>query len=362
VVDARSSTAPRPAPAAGGVAPALKARLQIATELGAWAEAWDELVTAAPLPTPFSRSWWLSAVAAGPPRFLLVTAGSELIGGLALEERRVSGVGVLRMMGAGPLCPDHLDLLAAPGRETTVRDAVAAWLRQGRPRVIRLEGLVEDAMVADALPSPVRTRPVAVAPYTALGAKPFLESRSRNLRHSIRQAERRMAEVGVVYRRVPAIEVETSLRTLHALHVHKWGRSPFVLAFDRFAAAARAGAAAGEVSFHELALEECPIASLVCFEVEGRASFYQSGRSADRQWRSGGTVLLYRAIDQAQRRGFTEFDLLRGDEGYKASFATMSREVRSVEARTGLGGRIMLDGMNAYARVRKVASRARTIR
>jgi hypothetical protein len=37
----------------------------------------------------------------------------------------------------------------------------------------------------------------------------------------------------------------------------------------------------------------------------------------------------------------------------------MSREVRSVEARTGLGGRIMLDGMNAYARVRKVASRAR---
>ena len=40
---------------------------------------------------------------------------------------------VWRIMGAGPLCPDHLDLLAVPGQEDAVVRVLQDWLlRPGR--------------------------------------------------------------------------------------------------------------------------------------------------------------------------------------------------------------------------------------
>jgi len=68
------------------------ASMMVLSELGPWVEAWNELVAAAPLPTPFSRAWWLEHVSLHRPRFVLVVEGRELVGGLALEERIVAGI------------------------------------------------------------------------------------------------------------------------------------------------------------------------------------------------------------------------------------------------------------------------------
>src|SRR5436305_246059 len=69
--------------------------------------------------------------------------------------------------GSGPLAPDHLDVVAAPGRlaETTtaLREAVAA----GGPSVLDLVGLDDDAAVAALLPG-ARRRVVDEAPAVAL--------------------------------------------------------------------------------------------------------------------------------------------------------------------------------------------------
>ena len=54
------------------------------------------------------------------PSFVLVTDGPRLIGGLAVQNEPGGRLDVIRVMGAGPLCPDHIDRLAEPGREEEV--------------------------------------------------------------------------------------------------------------------------------------------------------------------------------------------------------------------------------------------------
>ena len=87
-------------------------------QLNGWASHWDQLVDSSPLPSPFLRSWWLDGTSRSGGHFLLVVDDARLLGGLALEERHRGSI--VRMMGDGSLCPDHLDLLAAPGHEAEV--------------------------------------------------------------------------------------------------------------------------------------------------------------------------------------------------------------------------------------------------
>jgi CelD/BcsL family acetyltransferase involved in cellulose biosynthesis len=313
----------------------------------------------APLPSPFSRSWWLGAVARGSPRFLLVYDGEQLIGGLALEEHRAFGVSVFRTMGSGPLCPDHLDLLAMPGREVAVDRAVRAWTGRSGSRVFELDGVAAGSRLPGLLPS-ARQTTVVVAPWTSLPSDPdaFLPTRSANFRSNVRKAASRLARDGVAYRTVPASTFDDGLLTLRSLHAERWGSSSFLSAFDRFFSAARGGAQAGELSLHELvAGGTATIASVACFEVAGRVSAYQGGRSSDRRWRSAGTVLLYEVIRSAASRGFTECDLLRGDEPYKANFATGERAILSLRASHGVPGHLLQAGNGAYGHAKRAAGR-----
>ncbi|MDB5113971.1 MAG: hypothetical protein JWL78_1041, partial [Chloroflexi bacterium] len=50
-------------------------QVTVRRSLGGYATAWDALVDRQPLPSPFLRSWWLEAMSAAHPRFLLVLDG-----------------------------------------------------------------------------------------------------------------------------------------------------------------------------------------------------------------------------------------------------------------------------------------------
>jgi CelD/BcsL family acetyltransferase involved in cellulose biosynthesis len=328
------------------------------SRLEQWASEWDALVEQLPLPSPFLRSWWLEATAGPRPGFVLVVAGDVLLGGLALEEDRRFGIPLLRVMGAGPLCPDHLDLVARRGHEATVVDAIAGWLRRPGSRVLDLEGVVIDSRLRLALPGPVREELVDVAPWTPLPDDPgdFLATRSANFRANLRKAFRRFAADGVTHRVARQGDIETALESLRRLHSSQWGqRSRFLASFERFAAASRAGAGRGELRFHELVAGETVIASVNCFEVAGRASLYQSGRLVDRRWSNSTTVLLARVIEDACQRGLTEADFLRGNEAYKRNFAQHERSLLRLRAAKGIGGRLALAGLVGYERTRRRA-------
>ena len=322
--------------------------------LGRWADAWDELVAAAPLPTPFSRTWWLEHVPRHHPRYVLVVEEDELLGGVALEERVVAGISYVTMLGAGDLSPDHLDLLVRPGFEDVVTAAVRTWLSSTNARVMTLGGLVEGALVQAAFPDG-SSAVEATAPFVRLaGTDAYLASRSKNFRSNIRKASHRADRDGLRYRHLDPIEASSGLVRLRELHVARWGDTRFLAVFDRFSAAAMEGVAVGEVSLHELVSGDTAVASVVCFELGGRISFYQAGRRPEPRWRSAGTLLLFRIMEHAEARGFHEFDLLRGDESYKLSFADEQRPLLTVRSNWGLGGKTAAMAAEAVRRARAV--------
>ncbi len=74
------------------------------------------------------------------------------------------------------------------------------------------------------------------------------------------------------------------------------------------------------------------------FDLGGRRSYYQSGRIMDsKKWRGAGSILLWRALEDAVRNGIFELDLLRGNESYKAQWSNTVREIVRVRCGVGLG-------------------------
>ena len=197
-------------------------------ELGRWAETWDELVAAAPLPTPFSRAWWLEHVSRYRPRYVLVVEGDELVGGIALEERVVTGISFVTMLGAGHLCPDHLDLVARPGYEDVVTAAVRTWISNTNARVMTLGGLVDGARWSARRSRTDRgsSRRPLLSSVSRAGRVPA--SRSKNFRANIRKAVHRADREGLRYRHLDPTEASSGLVRLRELHVARWGDSRFL--------------------------------------------------------------------------------------------------------------------------------------
>jgi GNAT acetyltransferase-like protein len=329
--------------------------------LDGWAAQWDALVDSSPLPSPFLRSWWLTG-AGGPGRhFLLVVDGTDLLGGLPVEQRHpVTG---LRMMADGPLCPDHLDLLAAPGCEAAVLGLLRDWLGRPGERLLDLKGIRVGSRLTEALPGRVRSQPMTMAPFALLPSTPqaYRATLPGQFRRNLRAGAKRLAAEGVAHRAIRGPAVRGRLDILRDLHHSQWGdRSNFLPVFDRFAAGFAGGCAADEVVVHELGRDGLVVATVTAFEVAGRVSLYQSARLTDRRWRDATTVLLAAIIDDACARGCTEVDFLRGDEPYKERFAPDHRDMVRLVAGTGIVGR--LGGATQAARFRATQAAVRCVR
>jgi CelD/BcsL family acetyltransferase involved in cellulose biosynthesis len=329
--------------------------------LGGYAAAWDALVDRQPLPSPFLRSWWLEAMSVAHPRFLLVLDGVELIGGLAVEETRCLGVTMVRVMGGGPLAPDHLDLVAAPGAEAAVAAALRRWFEGQGPCLVDLAGLASATRLATALPG-ARVQRDGVAPWGPLPDDPdtYRRARPARLRHSNERARRRLHREGIVHRTVPREEAAASLTRLCGLHTAQHGaRSRFVRRFDDAARAALAGMARGEAMVHELGGPQGVIVVQLWFQVAGRLSYYQGGRDLDHRWRGAGAVLMETAIEEGIGRGATEVDLLRGGELYKRELTTRERHLLRVRSAHRLLGRTAFHTQEAMERGRSLAGAGR---
>jgi CelD/BcsL family acetyltransferase involved in cellulose biosynthesis len=310
-------------------------------DLNGWAAQWDQLVDSSPLPSPFLRSWWLTGTGGPGRRFVLVVDGAHLLGGLALEKRHP--MLSVRVMGDGSLCPDHLDLLAAPGHEAAVISLIREWLCRPGERLLDLKGIRAGSRLIEALPGRVRREPMAVAPFTALPDSPeaYRATLPSQFRKNLRVSAKRLAAEGVTHQTIRGRAVLPRLDTLRELHQSQWGsRSSFLPVFDRFAAGFAGGCAAGEAVVHELGNDDLVVATVTAFEVAGRVSLYQSARLTDRRWRDATTVLLAAIIDDACVRGFSEVDFLRGDEPYKGRFAPSHREMLRLVAGKGVTGRL----------------------
>ncbi len=324
-------------------------------DLGPWRERWDELVLRQPVPSPFQRTWWLDAVAAGQATYLVVAEDDRLVGGLALGVRTRGGATVLTAPGPVVLCPDHLDVLAAAGRESEVVAVVADWFGRPGQRVLDVRGSVAGSLLARAVRGTHDQHDEA--PYAVVEpGSDWLAGRSATFRRNVRRGRRKLEALGFTHRRLEPEQVEDGLRELRRLHQARPGREALLAELPRLAHALVAGAALGEARVDVLSGERGTIAVTIAFELGGRLNLYQVARSTAREHANAGTVLLAAVAQDAIAHGCHEVDLMRGAEDYKGSFVDLSRPLERVRAANGTWAGVQLGAEDAARRTRRAVS------
>ena len=289
--------------------------------------------------------------------------GDELVGGAAFELETVGrgpvSIERVKMAGQGPLAPDHLDLIAAPGFDQAVTDAVLGWLHRPGTRIVDLDGLAADGRLGRALGRHIIER--VGAPFATIGPDlaAYVADRPGQVRSTVQRTRRRFDRDGVTVHRVAIDQIDDALGALATLHDGRWSdASDFLQGWTRFAAAAAVGAASGDVVIHEL---RCADGTVIASELDlvlgGRTAFYQAGRLTDREWRGSGSVLRMAVIDAAVERGDTEYDLLRGDEPYKKEWSNGCRELVRVRLAVGGAAQLLLGSHRLRQLLRERVSR-----
>jgi CelD/BcsL family acetyltransferase involved in cellulose biosynthesis len=312
-------------------------------DVGALGTLWRDLeAKAGPIP-PF-RTWtWVGCLAAerfADPWLARAEVDGRVVG-LALFNRRAgrfclaeSGDPVLD----APFIEHNGPLLAADtGPEVAAALLRAAWSAGGRRLV--LSGVGEElAAAAGGVALRRQTRP---APFVDLArvrqAGDPLAHLSANTRGQVRRSLRRFAEAGevVLARAETEAEALAWLDALIALHQRSWqarGKpgafaDPFMRRFHH-ALVARA-LPHGEVDLLRLSAGDTVLGYLYNLRRDGHVCAYQSGLdpAAADSHRKPGLVAHVLAIGRAAGEGACLYDFLAGEDRYKRSLATGSRDL-----------------------------------
>lgn len=170
----------------------------------------------------------------------------------------------------------------------------------------------------------------------------YLRTRSRSFRKSLRRAQRDADDSQLVVRELepahfPPAQIPA---TFLSLNLERWGaesyyRSPLVEAFvlkllpELFAA--------GRLRAFALLKDERLLALDLCMVGADSLCSWNGGFLAEAARWSPGKLLIAAGIEHAHRMKLAEYDLLRGDEAYKTSWANSTRH--SLWLEFGEGGR-----------------------
>jgi CelD/BcsL family acetyltransferase involved in cellulose biosynthesis len=315
--------------------------------------AWGDLVAASHAATPFvSHPWlclWWRHFGRG-QEFVapVVRDGETLLAGVPLALRRACGTTVAEIVGTGPV-PTRGMGLADKADLVVRRDAPAAWPRLAgvvtrlleRVAVLDLKGLDEGSPTPSRLtpcaprPGSVRTLARSVSPYLVLPASwdEYLGSRSGGFRKHLRKYRRLLEQAGAmeIVRLEPDQPLEAWLSEVVAVNQASWtaGRGTNLFRHPRIRAflldLLRETARQGWLDLHVLRVGGRAVAYELCFDFAGRVFSYNSAYRRELGRASPGTLLTAAVIEAACRRGRTEYDMLRGDEAYKARWSDRRR-------------------------------------
>ena len=308
---------------------------------------WDRRLAAWDADSVFLRwDWirtWLRVYARETtPLVGVVTEDGEAIGiaPLALyRERTFPGGPILRsvrMIGDGPLCPDHLIFPVKPGREEIFARALVDALRARCSEWDRIEfrDLLEDHPAWRAIGAALREsgetvvlRPRTRCPYIPLPRTldAYLESigtKTRKMvRYGMRRIERELA--ARVVEPASVDEVDRGMERLEDLHGRAWrarGR-PGVFADERFRLFhrihARRAFRSGRLWLASMVSPDREIAVLLGFLSPRGLHYYQLGHDTELRAYSVGTMMVASCVARAIERGLPEMDFLRGQSAYK---------------------------------------------
>jgi hypothetical protein len=341
-------------------------RLTSFDDLAPYAQDWDRLSQDVPFRSWSWMSCWWRHYGDQPARGS--RAGGLYVLAVLDEADRLIGVApwyldagswhgrVLRFLGSGEVCPEYLTVPAARGLEEPVAAALADWLTAARGPdawdLLELTAVAgEDAAIAH-----LAQRLEAAGNLVHRRAGPscwrielpeswdeYLATLSKQHRNHLRKAERRLLASGraVVHRVQMPEDLPRGEQVLIDLHQARWRAlgQPGCFSSRRYTAfhseVLRDLLARGQLILFWIELDGKPFVVEYLTAAGDTVYYYQCGldvsRLHDSPGRLGAIVSLRLAIDG----GYRVFDMLRGDEPYKAHFRAKPNpclEVRAVPA------------------------------
>jgi CelD/BcsL family acetyltransferase involved in cellulose biosynthesis len=292
-------------------------------------------------------TWWRHFGAGRPLLATICRDGDgRLLGVLPLYLATERPLRVLRFIGSGPA--DRQGPICAPEDRPVVARALLEALAGRLPRW--------DLLLAERLPceegwdrllgaEPIRREACPVLELAGRSWDELLASTSANFRQQVRSRERRLVRSHrLVYRLAddPA-RLTADVATLVGLHEARWGSA------GSGALSARRRAFHEEFATHALRrgwlrlwfleLDGRPAAAWYGFRYGNAEWFYQGGRDPAYDRLSVGFVLMAHTIREAANAGLARYHLLRGDEAYKARFASADPGLSTAALVRGARGR-----------------------
>jgi CelD/BcsL family acetyltransferase involved in cellulose biosynthesis len=322
-------------------------------ELTALESAWRALAADSPLRSwDWLATWWQHYGAADRQLYVIAvfdelnTQGNDkLLLGLApwYLDRTVMHGNVVRWLGSGEVCTDHMSLICRSEHDERVADAIAEALTTTCDDWDRLDldaVDVDDAPVAR-LAAALEERDCLVSRQEAdacwiLDLPPtwddYLAAISKSHRKQLRQLERRVLESGRVnwHPVTNGDELETAWPLLVDLHQRR-RRSldePGCFASRSFHDFHREVAGRlldrGQLRISWLELDGSPAAAEYHFADGGATYAYQGGVDPQRLDEEPGRLSTILCLRRAIEEGHKRFDFLRGDEPYKAHWRAVA--------------------------------------
>jgi CelD/BcsL family acetyltransferase involved in cellulose biosynthesis len=313
------------------------------------AAAWDGLVAATQLRSPFLSWTWQSewAKVFAEDRPLQIHRVEDGSGGLvALLPLYEAAPGRLQLLGGADVS-DYLDLIATQGREEEAWMALlqsrsaerVEWELHAVPAASPTVAALPQLAAANGLLASVTVEercPVLALPPSW---ETYLASLSGKHRHELlrktRRLERDAPDARVSSVSTPAA-IESRLGDFLGLHRRSLaGKARFM--DDRMEGFFRrvfiAFAERGACRLWFLDTSSGPIAAFVTIEWDGTVGLYNSGFDPGRAALSPGVVLLAQLVRDAIARRRRTFDFLRGEERYKYEFEPVAEDVHAVRIR-----------------------------
>jgi CelD/BcsL family acetyltransferase involved in cellulose biosynthesis len=296
-------------------------------------------------------TWWEHFGTGRDLRLLVIRRNGQLKGVLPLfSERRFFGrdgrVGrVLAYCSATDLHPDPLDIISAQADAGECVEAVLDYLWKTATDwdVLHLRFLTEDSDLLRGLTranrGDVASQTISRAPYIPITGtyENYLRGLSGNERSKIGRCRRKLIDgQGVAYTDLAAEDRQRILQMLLELHRKRAAEKKIQSSFAR----------TDVIAFHRDLLNRMDrsqvwlrglrrgdevIAVFYGYALGGRVFYYQLGHSPAWGAFSPGIVLLQETIREAFERGYTEYNLLQGEEEYKYRWTGQIRQLYAAD-------------------------------
>lgn len=322
--------------------------LQSVEAIASIAQQWNRLAWACPMRSyDWLEAWWRHYQPGGRPMVLAVRDGRGRLAGLAPWRVEVSPHRgrVIRWLGDGRACSDHLSLLVDRQEETAaVAERLVAFLLESASDwdLLRLDDCDAGDPCLSALVDQLACRGMKAAERNA-GAcwaidlpadwESFLAMQSKSHRKQLRRADRNHLQAGHCRWRMVAdteqlAEVWPVLVDLHQRRRRSLGE-PGCFACARFAAfhaeVSQRLLDRGQLRLSVLELHGRPAAAEYHFAGTDTVFAYQGGVDPERLEDGPGQLSMIAAVRRAIEERARVFDLLRGDEPYKPHWRATPR-------------------------------------